>query len=203
MNKKWQSLLQFFKPVSVPKFRILRSHSTMSIATYGLQDIKKEIQHLSNAQVAELCLRLARYKKENKELLAYLLFEANNEAAFIEKVKAEAGFMFSQLPSQSYMAAKYMRKILRLIGKYTKFIGAKEAEIEILMNFCRNYLEYTDRRTSYKPIRLILTRQLEKIRGLIGKLHEDLQFDYTQDYNLLHTDAEKQLPWLYKNDFHL
>jgi hypothetical protein len=175
----------------------------MSITTYGLQDIKKEIQHLSDAQVAELCLRLARYKKENKELLAYLLFEANNEAAFIEKVKAEAGFMFSQLPSQSYMAAKYMRKILRLIGKYTKFIGSKEAEIEILISFCRNYLAYADRRTSYKPIRLILTRQLEKIRSLIGKLHEDLQFDYTQDYNLLHTDAEKQLPWLYKNDFNL
>src|ERR1700679_1004038 len=154
----------------------------MSITTYGLQDIKKEIQHLPNEQIAELCLRLARYKKENKELLAYLLFEANNEAAFIEKVKAEAGFMFSQLPSQSYMAAKYMRKILRLISKYTKFIGSKQAEIEIIINFFYKYLKYADRRKSYKPIRLILTRQLEKIRNLIGKLHEDLQFDYTQDY---------------------
>src|ERR1700676_2598603 len=102
----------------------------MSIPTYGLLDIKKEIQHLPNEQVAALCLRLVRYKKENKELLAYLLFEADNEQAFIEKIKAEVGFMFSQLPSQNYMAAKYIRKILRLIGKYVKFIGSKQAEIE-------------------------------------------------------------------------
>ena len=169
----------------------------MSITTYGLQDIKKEIQHLPGEQIIELCLRLARYKKENKELLAYLLFEASNEQAFIEKIKAEVGFMFSQLPSQSYMAAKYIRKILRLIGKYNKFIGSKQAEIDLLINFCYNYVQYTDRRTSYKPMRLILTRQLEKIRTLIGKLHEDLQFDYTEDYNLLHVEAEKKFPWLY------
>src|SRR3954471_6276301 len=101
----------------------------MSTTAYGLQDIKKEIQHLSTQQVAELCLRLARHKKENKELLAYLLFDAHDNAAFIEKVKGEVGFMFSQLPVQSYMAAKYLRKILRLIGKYVKFMADKEAEI--------------------------------------------------------------------------
>jgi hypothetical protein len=169
----------------------------MSVTTYGLQEIKKEIQHLPNEQIIELCLRLARYKKENKELLAYLLFEASNEPAFIEKIKGEVGFMFSQLPSQSYMAAKYIRKILRLIGKYNKFIGSKQAEIDLLINFCYNYVQYTDRRTSYKPMRLILTRQLEKIRTLIGKLHEDLQFDYTEDYNLLHVEAEKKFSWLF------
>lgn len=173
----------------------------MSIPTYGVQDIKKEIQHLSQLQVAELFLRLVRYKKENKELAAYLLFDADNEQAFVEKVKGEVGFMFSALPSQSYLAAKYLRKILRLITKYNKFIGSKQAEIDLLISFCYNYLQYTDRKLSYKPIRMILTRQLEKIRTLIGKLHEDLQFDYTQDYNTLHTEAEKKLPWLYRNDF--
>ena len=169
----------------------------MSITAYGLQDIKKEIQHLPDEQLAELCLRLARHKKENKELLAYLLFEANNEQAFTEQVKAEVGFMFSQLPSQSYLAAKSLRKILRLIGKYTKFMASKTAEIELLVSFCYSYLQYIDKRTSYKPIRLILTRQMEKIRTLILKLHEDLQFDYTEDYNRLLLEAENKLPWLY------
>lgn len=173
----------------------------MSISTYGLQHIKKEIQHLPNEQLTELLLRLARYKKENKELLAYLLFEAHNEAVFIEKVKAEAGFMFSQLPALSYHAAKGMRKILRLLSKYTKFTGSKGAEIELLLNFCDNYLEYADRRTSYKPIRLILTRQIEKIRTLISKLHEDLQFDYAEGYNNLIEEAEKKLGWFKKNDY--
>jgi len=169
----------------------------MSITTYGLQDIKKEIQHLRTEQLAELCLRLARYKKENKELLAYILFEADNEAAFMEKVKAETGFMFSQLPVRSYDAAKSIRKILRLLGKYTKFTGSKQVEIELLISFCNNYVHYVDRKTSYKPLRMILTRQMLKTRTLIGKLHEDLQADYIMEYNTMHTEAENKFPWLF------
>jgi len=173
----------------------------MSVESYGLQDIKKELQHLSSLQIADLCLRLARYKKENKELLAYLLFRADNQESFIEQIKAESGFMFSQLPVNSYNAAKSMRKILRLLGKYIKFMGSKEAEISLLLNFCGNYLQYTDRKVSYKPMRLILTRQLLKLRTLIGKLHEDLQADFTGEYNAIVEDAEKKFPWLYKDDY--
>jgi len=170
----------------------------MSVESYGLQDIKKELQHLSSLQIANLCLRLARYKKENKELLAYLLFQAENQDSFIEQVKAESGFMFSQLPVHSYNAAKGMRKILRLLSKYNKFMGSKEAEIDLLINFCNNYVQYTDRKVTYKPMRLILTRQMEKIRTLIGKLHEDMQDDYTQEYNNMHIAAENKFPWLHK-----
>ena len=173
----------------------------MSITTYGLQQIKKELQHLPQEQLAELCLRLVRYKKENKELLAYLLFEAHNEQDFIESVKAEAGFMFSQLPAQSYFTAKGLRKILKLITKYTKFIGSKPAEIELLLSFCKGYLQYVIRQTSYKPIRLIFIRQLEKVKTAIGKLHEDLQFDYSQEYNALLDDADDKLPWLNKKSY--
>ncbi len=173
----------------------------MSTKTYGLQDIKKELQFLDNNQLMELCLRLARHKKENKELLAYLLFDADNERGFIESVIAENGFMFSQLPSNGYQMAKSLRKILRLLGKYVKFMGSKEAEIEFLISFCRNYIQYADRRGSYKPMRLILTRQLEKIKKAIEKLHEDLQFDYSQDFNTILDEAEDNLKWFNKNDF--
>jgi hypothetical protein len=175
----------------------------MTTTSFGLQDIKKELQHLSSLQVADLCLRLARYKKENKELLAYLLFEAADEHAFIEKVKGEVGFMFSQLPAQNYNAAKTIRKILRLIGKYTKFLGAKEAEIDLLLNFCYNYLQYTDKRVAYKPLRLILIRQVQKIQGLVVKLHEDIQADYAENYDALLTEAEKKFPWFYKGEYTL
>ncbi len=175
----------------------------MNITAYGLQDIKKELQHLSPMQTADLCMRLARHKKENKELLAYLLFESHDEQAFIEKVKAEVGFMFSQLPSQSYNAAKSLRKILRLIGKYVKFIGSKEAEIVLLLNFCINYLQYTDRKTSYKPLRQILIRQVTKIQTQVGKLHEDLQADYISEFVHLLDEAEKKFPWFYADDYSL
>jgi len=173
----------------------------MSTANYGLQDIKKELQHLSGPQIADLCLRLARHKKENKELLAYLLFESNNQADFVEKIQAEVGFMFSQLPVRSYEAAKYLRKILRLISKYIKFMASKEAEIELLLNFCMGYIQYSDRKTSYKPLRLILIRQIEKVRTAIGKLHEDMQMDFANEYNNMLDDAEKKLSWFNKSNY--
>jgi hypothetical protein len=174
----------------------------MSIQTYGVADIKKELQHLDNTQLMELCLRLVRHKKENKELAAYILFDADNEPAFIESLVAENGFMFSQLPYNNYQLAKGLRKILRLLNKYIKFTASKQVEIELLINFCRNYIQYVDRKaSSYKPLRLIFTRQLDKIRGAIAKLHEDLQFDYSQDFNAMVGEAEEKLKWLNMNDY--
>jgi hypothetical protein len=175
----------------------------MAIEAYGLQDIKKEVQHLSAAQLTELVLRLARHKKENKELLAYLLFVSHDEAAFIEQSKYEVSMMFYMLPSHAYNAAKVLRKILRVITKLARFSGSKNVEIGLLIGFCYNYLEYVDRKVSYKPLRTILIRQVEKVAKVIGKLHEDLQFDYVNDYNALLQAADEKLPWFNKLEFEI
>lgn len=175
----------------------------MSLPNYGIAEIKKELQHLDNAQLTELFLRLVRYKKENKELTGYLLFDADNERAFIDSLMAENGLMFSQLPYNNYQLAKGLRKILRILGKYIKFMASSEAEVEVLINFCHNYVQYVDKRasSSYKPLRLIFTRQLDKIRKSITKLHEDLQFDYSQEFNNMVGEAEEKLRWLNMNDY--
>ena len=49
----------------------------------SLSDVKNELSHLDKNELTELCLRLARYKKENKELLSCLLFDANDEENYI------------------------------------------------------------------------------------------------------------------------
>lgn len=175
----------------------------MAVEAYGLQDIKKEIQHLSAPQLSELVLRLARHKKENKELLAYLLFVADDEEAFIEQSKYEVSMMFYMMPSQAFNAMKVLRKILRLITKLSRFSGSKSVEIRLLISFCNTYLEYIDRKVSYKPLRTLFIRQVEKISKLIIKQHEDLQADYLADYNLLLDDADNKLPWFNKIEFEL
>ena len=43
-----------------------------------VHELKEELKHRSAAQLVELCNRLVRFKKENKELLTYLLFEAHD-----------------------------------------------------------------------------------------------------------------------------
>ena len=55
--------------------------SGMKAAT--LNEIKQELTNLPSTRVLDLCLRLGRFKKENKELLTYLLFEAHNIPEFI------------------------------------------------------------------------------------------------------------------------
>ena len=55
----------------------------------SLHEIKKELGFLDKEVLLGLVLRLARYKKENKELLSYLLFEAHNESDFVHSIKNE------------------------------------------------------------------------------------------------------------------
>ena len=66
-------------------YLILITFSPMK--TTSVSEIKQELQNLTAKEITELCLRLARYKKENKELLAYLLFEAHDVDAYTERVK--------------------------------------------------------------------------------------------------------------------
>ena len=54
--------------------------------TASISVVKKELKNLDNEKLIELCLRLAKHKKENKELLSYLLFEADFPEIFIKEL---------------------------------------------------------------------------------------------------------------------
>ena len=47
----------------------------------SINEIKKELEQRSNTELLSFCLRLAKFKKENKELLTFLLFEADDIAS--------------------------------------------------------------------------------------------------------------------------
>lgn len=142
-------------------------------------DIKEGLQALPPAQVAELCLRLVKFKKENKELVTYLLFEAHNQSAYVEEIKSEMAVEFAGInTSQVYFAKKSLRRILRDTNKQVRYIGAKAAEVELLLAYCQN-LKASGLASKKAPvIEKILQTQLAKIKKLIAALHEDLQYDY-------------------------
>lgn len=173
----------------------------MGINTYNLQSVKKELQHLSGAQLTDLCLRLAKYKKENKELLSYLLFEAGNDAGYIENIKQEIDDQFKALPSHSYYLAKSLRKVLKLITKHVKFMASKPAEVDLLLHYCEQYVKYVDKRTGYKPLRQLLHKQLEKTAKLINSLHEDLQYDHQAGFEKVVELADEKMSWINKHDY--
>jgi hypothetical protein len=144
-----------------------------------INEIKQELNNLSPSRLSELCLRLAKFKKDNKELMTYLLFESNDESAYIENVKKEIDLEFEPLPRPTlYHTKKSLRKILRTTTKQVRYTGSSQAEVELLTYFC-----YKVRRSEIpiqnSPVLVNLyQQQLKKIRSVIATMHEDLQYDY-------------------------
>jgi hypothetical protein len=152
----------------------------------SLQEIKQELKERTPAQVVELCLRLGRFKKENKELLTYLLFEAADQQQYIRSVKEEMETGFDAINRSSlYIAKKSLRKILRITNKYIRYTGDKVVETELLLHYCA--LLQNSRIAYHKSTALVKLRQgqLKKIESAIGALHEDLQYDYRRQLEAL------------------
>ena len=141
--------------------------------------IKKELKHRDPEELLQLCLRLARFKKENKELLTYLLFESDSETGYIETVKAEIDTQFSTINTASYFyIKKSVRKILRTIKKYIRYSGNKETEVALLLYFCETLRDFTPSIKRNTTLMNLYQRQLVFIAKKIDVLHEDLQYDY-------------------------
>jgi hypothetical protein len=147
-----------------------------------INELKQELSNTSPLQLTELCLRLARFKKENKELLTYLLFEAHDTVAYIQSVKQEIDLQYEQMnKSNVYFIKKTLRKILRTINKYTRYSGMASVEIELLIYFCAS-MKALDLNIEKNPVLFNLYyNQVKKINKTMATLHEDLQYDYKRE----------------------
>ncbi len=150
--------------------------------TAFLHEIKKEINTLDPETIAGLCMRLAKYKKENKELLNYLLFEAHNEQAYITTVKQTIDEFFTDVPAPNlYLTKKTLRKILRFVNKQIKYSGISQTEIELRVYFCTKTREARIPLTEGTVLFNLYQQQLNKINAALIKLPEDLQSDYQRE----------------------
>ena len=156
-----------------------------------VNEIKHELMNMPAAELTELCLRLARFKKENKELLTYLLFEAHDEQFYIVSVKKEMGNQFDDInKSNLYFAKKSIRKILRTVNKYIRYTGSKQVEIELLIYFCA-LLNQSGIEFAKSPALVNLyNNQIKKISASVKTLHEDLQYDYLKELKELNLATE-------------
>lgn len=144
-----------------------------------INELKQELLNETPAKLAELCIRLARFKKENKELLTYLLFEAHDTNGYIASVKKEMDIQFETInKSNVYFVKKTLRKILRITNKFIRYSGSEIVETELLMYFCE-LVKTLDISINSNPVIFnIYQNQLKKINKAIGSMHEDLQYDY-------------------------
>ncbi|AXG71660.1 hypothetical protein KORDIASMS9_03917 [Kordia sp. SMS9] len=141
--------------------------------------LKKELQEHSHQDLMEICLKLAKFKKENKELLTYVLFDSHDEDAYIDSVNEEVDLAFSKLNHDSlYYVKKSTRKILRLLKKYIRYSKKKETEAAILLHFCGKLKELKPSHQRSVQMNNIYERQLGMAKKAISTLHEDLQYDF-------------------------
>lgn len=156
--------------------------------TATIKEIKEQLNLLSNQNLIKLCLRLARFKKENKELLTYLLFDSINEAEFVRQVKEDIDSQFETMkPSSFYYTRKSIRKTLSITKKYIRYSQKKETEVELLTHFCKRLKGLHLILTRNTAMRNLYNKQLKIISKAMASLHEDLQYDYQQELEeLLH-----------------
>lgn len=150
--------------------------------TATVTELKKELKTRSQEDLVEICLKLSKFKKENKELLTYLLYEASNEQLYIVNVKQEIELQFLEMNRKTpYFIKKSIRKILRNTKKYIRYSKQKETEVELLIHFCVVLKEMKPPISRDSVLTNIFLRQMEVITKKISGLHEDLQFDYERE----------------------
>jgi len=148
----------------------------------SIAELKKGLLRLDHGELLDACLRLARFKKDNKELLTYVLFLCQDEKAFANSLCQEIDEQFSLTPNAH---KKTLRKLIRWMNKCMRFTKVQDTEIQVRLHFCRAL------RSSKTPIRRskvvvnMYNGQLKKVRKVIEKLHEDIQFDVEREVKRL------------------
>ncbi len=170
---------------------------------YPSSDLKKELLKLNSTEIATVCWRLARFKKENKELLTFLLFKADDTDAFTQEYKEEMDLQFSKITGKSFNVVKTLRKIAQQMNNQIRYAATETVTIELLLHFCKNYIKYVNYHTQYKPLRSIFYRFAEKLKASILKLQEDLQYDYGLLYEEMLTAAAEEIYWFEKGSLSL
>ncbi|QED38699.1 hypothetical protein FK178_13680 [Antarcticibacterium arcticum] len=144
-----------------------------------VSQLKKELSFRSPGELLELCLRLSKFKKENKELLTYLLFESLDEEEYIQNIKTEIDLEFNAINTKNFFfIKKSVRKILRNIKKYSRYSLKKETEAELLLYFCSKLKDFKPSIKRNTTLLNLYQRQLVAVKKIISALHEDLQYDY-------------------------
>ncbi len=154
--------------------------------TASLKELKTALDQLSHPELLTICVRLAKLKKDNKELLTYLLFEAQDEAAFIEGVKAEVETQFRQINTSTYYwMKKSIRKILRYVKAQIRYSAEAITEVELRIHFCEQLLALKPSIKKNTVLNNLYLREVAAIQKKVKGLHEDLQFDYQEDMDKL------------------
>lgn len=155
----------------------------------SLKTIKQELSLLPNQEVIQILLKLVRHRKENKELVSFILFDSKDEASYIRQMKLDMDESMKPVTLSNYATSlKYIRRVLRNTKKIARYSTHNEMEVELLMHFCSILKSKNLPVKEVKGLSKMWDRCIQCILKAISTLHEDLKYDYQTELDTLLRD---------------
>lgn len=152
----------------------------MQVAT--IEEIRTALFDLNPRQLQKLCLRMTKFKLENKELLTYLLFHEENEDEYRQMILDHLTYEFHKANfDYVYFAKRSLWRIVKYLEKAINITSSKETEVDLRIFFIHLMKKHKLQIYQSEAIYNVLTKQIRLIHEAIEKLHEDLQHDYREE----------------------
>jgi hypothetical protein len=154
--------------------------------TASIKELKTSLQNATTDELLDYCLHLIKYKKENKELITYLLYEKADIPQYIQSVKEILEEQFETVnKSTFYFAKKTLRKIIRTANKYIKYSKETVVDLEINLYIIETIKSLNFPVAQYKALENMYLSLTKKINKALATMHEDEQYDYLKRVALL------------------
>lgn len=176
---------------SKSNFFILLAKFSNCMRSEPLNILRKQLTSLDQATLSRICIDLAKYRKENKEYLQYILFESANVESYVEDVTTFLQKDFESLSRSAAKRLKELRGIRKQLRKHIRFIKQPAAELSLLLWFCQMLLQYFDRQDLRRSATAIFTSSIVKAENIFNKLHEDIRLDYENTFTELQAEGRK------------
>lgn len=154
--------------------------------TASVKEIKNTLSDLKKDELIALCLRLSKFKKENKELITYVLFEEHDEEGYLQSVKNKIDEEFNNInTSNLYFVKKNIRRIIRVVNKYIRYSGKAVVEIDLLIYLCKSINEKQIALEKSQVLKNMYQSLLKRVNKSMDTLHEDLQYEFKQELAII------------------
>jgi len=152
----------------------------------SVKEIKSALENIPPNQLMDICLRLIKFKKENKELATYILFDETDEAGYISSVKDSLELLFEDVNKTNlYFAKKTLRKIVRVANKFIRYSKEPTTEVDVLLFVAERMRKLNLQMSKSTALENIYLGLIKKINKAVMLLHEDLQYDYLRQLKLI------------------
>lgn len=156
----------------------------------SVKEIKSALENLTTPELVDLCLRLVKFRKENKELATYVLMEETDEPAYVISVRENLDLLFGDVhKTNPYYAKKTLRKIVREANKFIRYSNQESTGVDILLFVAERMRPLYLGMKKSAALENIYLGVVKKIKKLTAGLHEDLQYDYLRQLNKIETSS--------------